>query len=162
MCTENDVLSMVGGLGGDFYQDIYGSKLFGMHSGSVLCGLDAGNANTDLKMSILPLCQVGNVYVHRINRVVFSVFGGLGGDFAYVALQKSPPRSPNIEESPFLPPLHAHVPNPNNRHFSVSIHVSCIKTTQNTSNMHPKQLCLIYVLTKVPSKASKQRKNDPF
>ena len=42
---------------------------------------NAGNANTELKMSILPLCRVGNVYVHRVNRVVFSVFGGLGGDF---------------------------------------------------------------------------------
>ena len=32
-------------------------------------------------MSILPMCRVGNVYVHRVNRVVFSMFGGLGGDF---------------------------------------------------------------------------------
>ena len=24
---------------------------------------------------------MGNVYVHRVNRVVFSMFGGLGGDF---------------------------------------------------------------------------------
>ena len=45
---------MVGGLGGDFYKDTYEPKLFGMHSGSVLSGLDAGNANTELKMSILP------------------------------------------------------------------------------------------------------------
>ena len=52
--VKNDVFSMVGGLGGDFYKDIYEPKLFGMHSGSVLSGLDAGNANTDLKMSILP------------------------------------------------------------------------------------------------------------
>ena len=50
--VKNDVFSMVGGLGGDFYQDIYEPKLFGMHSGSVLSGSDAGNANTDLKMSI--------------------------------------------------------------------------------------------------------------
>ena len=35
----------------------------------------------DLKMSILPICRVGNVYVHRVKSVVFSVFGGLGGDF---------------------------------------------------------------------------------
>ena len=42
---------------------------------------NAGNANTELKMSILPICRVGNVYVHRVNRVVFSMFGGLGGDF---------------------------------------------------------------------------------
>ena len=45
--------SMVGGLGGDFCKDIYEAKLIGMHIGSVLSGLDAGNANTDLKMSIL-------------------------------------------------------------------------------------------------------------
>ena len=52
--VKNDVFSMVGGLGGDFYKDIYEPKLFGMHSGSVLSGLDAGTANTELKMSILP------------------------------------------------------------------------------------------------------------
>ena len=50
--VKNHVFSMVGGLGGDFYKDIYEPKLFGMHSGSVLSGLDAGNTNTDLKMSI--------------------------------------------------------------------------------------------------------------
>ena len=38
--VKNDVFSMVGGLGGDFYKDIYEPKLFGMHSGSVLSGLD--------------------------------------------------------------------------------------------------------------------------
>ena len=79
--VKNDVFSMVGGLGGDFYKDIYETKLFGMHSGSVLSGWNAGNANTDLKMSILPICRVGNVYVLRVKRVVFSMFGGLGGDF---------------------------------------------------------------------------------
>ena len=79
--VKNDVFSMVGGLGGDFYKDIYEPKLFGMHSGSVLSGLDARNASTELKMSMLPVCRVGNVYVHRVKRVVFSMFGGLGGDF---------------------------------------------------------------------------------
>ena len=79
--VKNDVFSTVGGLGGDFYKDIYETKLFGMHSGSVLRGWNAENANTDLKMSILPICRVGNVYVHRVKRVVFSMFGGLGGDF---------------------------------------------------------------------------------
>ena len=79
--VKNDVFSMVGGLGGDFCKDIYEPKLFGMHSGSVLSGLDAGNANTELKMSILPTWQMGNVCVHRVKRVVFSMFGGLGGDF---------------------------------------------------------------------------------
>ena len=72
--AKNDVFSTVGGLGGDFYKDIYEQKLFGMHSGSVLRGWNAGNANTDLKMSISPMCRVGNVYVHRVKRVVFSVF----------------------------------------------------------------------------------------
>ena len=61
--VKNDVFSMVGGLGGDFYKDIYEPKLFGMHSGSILSGLDAGNANTELKMSILPTWQMGNVCV---------------------------------------------------------------------------------------------------
>ena len=79
--VKNDVFLMVGVLGGDFYQDIYEAKLFGMHSGSVLSGLDAGNANTELTMSIFPMCRVGNVYVHRVKRVGFSMFGGLGGDF---------------------------------------------------------------------------------
>ena len=46
---------MVGSLGGDFYKDMYEPKLFGMHSGSVLRGWNAGNANTDLKMSISPV-----------------------------------------------------------------------------------------------------------
>ena len=56
--VKNDVFSMVGGLGGDFYKDIYETKLFGMHSGSVLRGWNAGNANTDLKLSIEPICRV--------------------------------------------------------------------------------------------------------
>ena len=50
--AKNDVFSTVGGLGGDFYEDIYETKLFGMHIGSVLRGWNAGNANTELKMSI--------------------------------------------------------------------------------------------------------------
>ncbi len=44
-------------VGGDFCKDTCEAKLFGMQIGSVLSGLDAGNANTDAKMSI-----VGNVY----------------------------------------------------------------------------------------------------
>ena len=78
--VKNDVFSMVGGLGGDFYQDKYETKLFGMQSGSVLCGWNAGNANIDLKISIKPICRVGNV-TYRVKRVVFSMFGGLEGDF---------------------------------------------------------------------------------
>jgi hypothetical protein len=78
--AKNDVFSMVGGLGGDFYKDIYVTKLFGIHSRSVSSCLNAGNANTELKMSIIPICRAGNGYVHRVKRVVFSLFGGLGGD----------------------------------------------------------------------------------
>ena len=40
--VKNDVFSMVGGLGGDYYQDTHEPKLFGMHSGSVLSGWNAG------------------------------------------------------------------------------------------------------------------------
>ena len=53
------VFSMFGGLGVDFCKDIYEAKLFGMHIGSVLSGFDAGNVNTDAKMSIAGL---GDVY----------------------------------------------------------------------------------------------------
>ena len=52
-----------------------------IHSRSVSKSLNAENANTDSNMSILPICRVGNVYVYRVNRVVFSMFGGLGVDF---------------------------------------------------------------------------------
>ena len=74
------VFSVFGGLGGNFYKDTYEPKLFGMHI-CVLSGWNAKNANTDLKMSILPIRQMGNVYVHRVKRVFFSTFGPLGGDF---------------------------------------------------------------------------------
>ena len=37
----------------DFCKDIYKAKLFGMHIGSVLSGFDAGNVNTDAKISIV-------------------------------------------------------------------------------------------------------------
>ena len=56
--VKNDVFSMVGGLGGDFCKDVHEAKLSGMHTGSVLSGLDARNVN-DAKMSIV---GVGNVY----------------------------------------------------------------------------------------------------
>ena len=54
------VFLMFGGLGGDFCKDTYEAKLFGMHIGSVLSGLDAGNVNTDSKISIVGF---GNVCV---------------------------------------------------------------------------------------------------
>ena len=72
---------MFGGLGGDFHKDTYEPKLFGMHSGSILSGSDAGNANTDLKMSISSIFRVGNVYVHRVNRGRFFDVWRPGGDF---------------------------------------------------------------------------------
>ena len=75
---------MFGGLGGDFYTETHEPKLFGMHMRSVLGGWNANTANTDLKMSILPIRQMGNVYVHRVNRVVFSMFGGLGDFCCFV------------------------------------------------------------------------------
>ena len=50
---------MFGGLGGDFCKDIYEAKLFGMHIGSVLSGSDAGNVQTEAKISIVGL---GDVY----------------------------------------------------------------------------------------------------
>ena len=55
ICTKGSkmgIFSNFGGLAGDFCKDIYETKLFGMHSGSVLRGMNAGNANTDLKISI--------------------------------------------------------------------------------------------------------------
>ncbi len=47
------VFSMFGGLRGDFCKDTYEAKLFGMHIGSVLSGLHAGNVNADTKISIV-------------------------------------------------------------------------------------------------------------
>ena len=47
------IFSNFGGLAGDFYKDTYETKLFGMHIGSVLSGLHAGNVNTDAKISIV-------------------------------------------------------------------------------------------------------------
>ena len=55
------LFSMFRGLGGDFCKDTYEAKLFGMHIDSVLSGLDAGNANTDAKISIVGF---DSVYVH--------------------------------------------------------------------------------------------------
>ena len=59
--VENHVFSKFGCLGGDCYKGTHEANLFGMQSGSVLSGSDAGNANTDLIMSSLPVCRVGNV-----------------------------------------------------------------------------------------------------
>ena len=50
--STGSFFSVFGGLRGDFCKDTYEAKLFGMHIGSVLSGLDAENVNTDAKMSI--------------------------------------------------------------------------------------------------------------
>ena len=71
------VFSMFGGLGGDFCKDTYEAKLFGMHIGSVLSGLHAGNVNTDAKISIV---GYGDVW-RGVKKDDFSIFGDLGGDF---------------------------------------------------------------------------------
>ena len=84
--VKNDFFSMVGG---DFYKDIYAPKLFGMHSGSVLNGSDAGNANTDLKMSILTICRVGNVHVHRAKRSFLRCLEVLEGTFVRTYMRQS-------------------------------------------------------------------------
>ena len=76
------VLLMFGGLGGDFCKDTYEPKLFGS-------GWNAKRANNDLKISILPMCRVGTVYVHRVKRVVFATFGGLGGTFVRTCMRQS-------------------------------------------------------------------------
>ena len=48
--VKNDVFSKFGGLGGDFYKVTHEAKMIGMHIGSVLSGLEAGNVNNDHKM----------------------------------------------------------------------------------------------------------------
>ena len=78
--VKSDVFSMVGGLGGDFYKDIYEPKLFGMHSGSVcVVGMQELRIPT-LKCRFYLFVGWG-LCTYRVNRVVFSMFGGLGGDF---------------------------------------------------------------------------------
>ena len=47
------ITSKFGGLAGEFYKDTYEAKLCGIHIGSVLSGLYAGNMNTDAKISIV-------------------------------------------------------------------------------------------------------------
>ena len=51
--------------------------MFGMHIGSVLSGLGIRNVSMDIKMLSLPVFWVKNGSKMR----VFSMFGGLGGDF---------------------------------------------------------------------------------
>ena len=44
---QNDVFLKFGDLEGDFYKETHEAKLFGMHIGSVLSGLEAENVNND-------------------------------------------------------------------------------------------------------------------
>ena len=48
--VENEVFSKFGGLGRDFYKGTHEAKMSGMHIGSVLSGLEAGNVNNDREM----------------------------------------------------------------------------------------------------------------
>ena len=45
--------SMLGGLGGEFCKDPYEAKLYVMHIGSVLSGLEAENFTNDEKKPVL-------------------------------------------------------------------------------------------------------------
>ena len=45
--VKNDDFSIFGDLGGDFYKETHEAKLFGVHIGSVLSGLEAENVNND-------------------------------------------------------------------------------------------------------------------
>ena len=51
--VKNDDFSIFGDLGGDFHGETHEAKLFGMHIGSVLSGLEAGNVNNDSKKPVL-------------------------------------------------------------------------------------------------------------
>ena len=51
--VKNDDFSIFGDLGGDFYEETHEANLFGVHIGSVLSGLEAGNANNDSKKPVL-------------------------------------------------------------------------------------------------------------
>ena len=44
---------MFGDLGGDFYKETHEAKLFEMHIGSVLSGLEPENVNNDSKKPVL-------------------------------------------------------------------------------------------------------------
>ena len=80
-------------------------------------------------------------------------------------LTKVPSKASKQRKNDPFDPVYVYVPQRThrlNRHFKVGIRISCIRTTQSTSTMHPKQLWLLYVLIKVPSKTSNRRKNVIF
>ena len=72
------VFSMFGGLGGDLCKDTYEPKLFGMHIGSVLSGLHAGDVNTDAKISIV---GYGVVWRGVKKKTIFRFLETLEGTF---------------------------------------------------------------------------------
>ena len=85
--TKRVVFSMFGGLGGDFCKDTYEAKLFGMHIGSVLSGLDAGNVNTDAKISIVGF---GDVYRAEGSKMtIFRCLEALEGTFVRTRMRQS-------------------------------------------------------------------------
>ena len=51
--SQTRIFSNFGGLAGDFCKDTYEAKLFGIHIGSVLSGLEAENVNNDSKKPVL-------------------------------------------------------------------------------------------------------------
>ena len=87
--VKNHVFSMVGSLEGVFYKDIYETKLFGMHSGSVLRDRNAGHANTDLKMSVLPICRVGTCTYTGSKGSLFRCLEALEGTFVRTYMRQS-------------------------------------------------------------------------
>ena len=48
--VKNDVFLKFVDLEGNFYKETHEAKLFGMHIGSVLSGLEAGNVNNEREM----------------------------------------------------------------------------------------------------------------
>ena len=75
---QNDVFMKFGNLERDFCKETHEVKLFGMHIGSVLSGLDVGNVNTDAKISIV---GCGDVCGRGVKSGAFVMFGDLGRVF---------------------------------------------------------------------------------
>ena len=77
--VENHVFSKFGGLGGDFKKGTHEAKMIGMHIGSVMSGLEAGNVNNDREM---PKYECERVH-RRGQSDVFPTFGDLTGGLLY-------------------------------------------------------------------------------
>ena len=84
---KNDDFSFFADLGGDFYKETHAAKLFGMHIGSVLSGLDAGNVNTDSKISIVGFGDVSfsTFHTHTFPTPNISKIDILGSVFTFSA-----------------------------------------------------------------------------